>query len=174
MRYLLVAALLASPALAREVTEADRAEVADLVAEFGEVVEIGDMPGLVGFIPPPVITTIAEANGISEEVLLDAMTVAMTEALSGVTFESFEMDLEAAEAGETPQGRPYMTIPTTSVMMVEGAGRATATSTTLALEDGGEWYVARIDDATQLAVLYDTYPDFAGIEFPEGTMEFEE
>ena len=173
---LAVAALslaLAPPALAREVTEADRAEIAAVVGEFAEVVEIGDMPGLVGFIPPPMVTTIARANGMSEDALMEAMAFAMMQAMDGVSFESFEIDLAAAESGETPAGRPYLIAPTTSIMQVEGTGRVTATSTTLALEDEGRWYIARIDDASQLAVLRDTYPDFEGIDFPEGTMEFE-
>lgn len=176
MRPALLAALLAlaPPALAREVTPEDRETVAALIAEFTEVIEIGDMPGLIGFIPPPLITTIAEANGIPEETLMDLMAGAMAEAMDGVTIERFEMDLAAGTEGETGTGRPYIAIPTTNVMQIDGAGTATATSTTLALEDEGTWYITRIDDATQLAILRDTFPDFEGIDFPAGTMEFSE
>ena len=177
MRPALLAALwvaLALPASAREVTPEDRETVAALIADFTEVIEIGDMPGLIGFIPPPMITTIAEANGIPEDTLMEILAGAMAQAMEGVTVESFEMDLAAGTDGETGAGRPYIAIPTTSVMLVDGAGTATATSTTLALEDEGQWYITRIDDATQLAILRDTYPDFEGIDFPAGTMEFSE
>ena len=176
MRHLLLSALiaLASPALAREVTSEDRETVAALIADFTEVIEIGDMPGLIGFIPPPMITTIAEANGIPEDTLMEILAGAMAQAMEGVTVERFEMDLAAGTEGETSAGRPYIAIPTTNVMRIDGSGTATATSTTLALEDEGRWYITRIDDATQLAILRDTYPDFAGIEFPAGTMEFSE
>ena len=164
-------ALMALPAAAREVTPDDRAAVAALIADFEEALEIGDFPGLIGFIPPQMISTIAGGAGIPEEDLLEIMIAGMAEAMEAVTFESFGMALDAATEGETAAGRPYMMIPTTSVMQIEEMGRVTATSTTLALQDGDRWLIARIDNDQQLDVLRRTFPDFEGIAFPAGTME---
>ena len=42
---------------------------------------------------------------------------------------------------------------------------------TLALKDEGVWYMIRIDDQNQINMIRELWPEFAGVDFPLGTME---
>jgi hypothetical protein len=54
-------------------------------------------------------------------------------------------------------------------MTIQGARRFRVDTQTLAIEDGGEWYLIRVEDAPQQALLREVYPEFVGVEFPAGT-----
>ena len=167
---LLAAALaLAAPAFAREVTAEDREAVSALIAQVDAAMESGDVMGAMDVIPPQLTERMAENFGISSEDLVRAMRASLEEAMAEVEIESSEMSLDAAEEGETSTGRPYLMIPTETVMTVAGDTMRNE-SVTLALEDEGSWYLVRIDDINQIAMVQDLYPDFAGVEFPRGRM----
>ena len=55
--------------------------------------------------------------------------------------------------------------------MGEAGGKYRSTTKTLGLHEGDVWYLVRIDDAQQVAILKEVYPAFADVEFPTGTME---
>jgi hypothetical protein len=56
-------------------------------------------------------------------------------------------------------------------MNSEATGRMRAKSETLALLDEGQWYLVRVNDLQQVAILRQVYPEFAAVEFSGGTME---
>lgn len=167
----LAAFLAAGPALAREITDDQRAALEARVAEFSATMTDGDMADLLGYTPPPVRATLAEMSGMDEAQLVEAMRAAMDAAMQGATIEGFSMDVDAATVEETPDGsRAFVLIPTTTDVAVEGQGTMRAASQTLALEDGGEWWLVRIDDPQQTMILAQAYPEFAGVTFPAGTV----
>jgi hypothetical protein len=79
------------------------------------------------------------------------------------------MDLAGAET-HVSGDRTWLLIPTWTEMTVEGAGRVRFETRTLALEDDGEWYLVRVEDAPQAAMLREVYPEFAEVEFPAGVV----
>ena len=54
--------------------------------------------------------------------------------------------------------------------MGEG-GKYRAQSSTLGLLDGETWYLVRVEDPQQVALLKEIYPAFADVVFPTGSME---
>jgi hypothetical protein len=84
---------------------------------------------------------------------------------------SFGMDMQKAIVATTPNGaRDYMLIPTETLMQIPDGQKLHARSSTVALKDDGQWYVVRIDNAQQIVMLRQVYPEFAGVDFPSGSM----
>lgn len=169
---LAVALLLASPVpgLAQSVTPEARERIQTRISSLEAVIEGGDLAGALAVVPPRLLRAIATKFGVAEADLMPAMRTALESSLSGVRIEGYAMDLAAADVAETPDGaRTYLLIPTHTVMQVEGAGRVRTDNQTLALEDDGEWYLIRIDDAAQAAMVREVYPEFATVQFPAGT-----
>ena len=94
----------------------------------------------------------------------------MKAALAEVKVVSFGMDLAKAEHHELPSGQPYVLIPTETVMDA-GDGKSVAKSHTLALLDGGAWYLLRVSEAEQVTIMRQVYPEFAEVEFPASSLE---
>lgn len=163
-----------APAGAQEVegfSSADRAKVEARVAQLDRSVSSGDLAAAIDVVPPRIFQIIAQRAGATEDELRTAIRQMVATQMQGVTVESYDMDL-AAPPTRTPDGkRTYLLIPTTTVMAIPGVGRVRSTTSTLALEDGGEWYLVRIDDANQVAILKELWPEFSPVEFPAGTTE---
>ena len=171
LTLLVAASMAAAPALAREVTEDDRAAVADLIEQVDAAMGDGDVFAVMGFAPPALLDVIAKPADLPPEKVHEAMNTALKEAMgeAGTKIEgvSVEMRLSEAEAGQTSTGRPYLVVPTETVMKVRGDMHRDE-SDTLALEDGGKWYLVQIDDVSQLGALLVSYPDFMGADFLDG------
>ena len=168
---LLAATVLASPVPAQDMTDADKEAIATRVASFNEVIRSGNMGGAFDYMPPKLLTHLATQFAMPEADLKTAMVEQMNTAFETVTIESFGMDVEKASYATTADGsRRYALIPTETVMAVEGAGKMQSKTHTLAVEDEGQWYLLRIDDAQQVAMIQAVYPEFAGVAFPTGTM----
>lgn len=171
-RITLALALLAAPAWAQDLPEADRAALSARVAEFDAAMVAGDMGGLLRFTPPAVRATLAEMSGLSEAELATALAEAAAASMEGASIEDFAMDVDAATPAETPGGeRSYVLVPTVTDIAVEAQGLWRSTTQTLAFEDGGDWWLVRVEDPQQVAILAQAYPEFAGVTFPAGTTE---
>ena len=167
---LLAAALLAAPAAhARDVTEADREAIDARIAELDGYMEAGDMGAVSEVVPPAIFETMAAELDLSVDELLAAMTQAMEQMMTQVEIVSFEMRPEGVEGRDTASGRPYLLVPTETVMRAEGQTLRNE-SITVAMEEGGEWFLVRVDDMNQIAMLRKAFPDFEGVEFPRGRM----
>ncbi len=169
---LLALALSVSAVQAEEMSAEASEAMTARVGAFEETLAAGDMGAIFDFMPPKVLAMLATQAGISEDQLIEASKAQIAAAMESVTIDSYVMDLDAATYQMTPDGsRGYALIPTETMMSVEGVGKMKATSQTLSFEDEGEWYVARVDDPGQAQLLATAYPEFAGIDFPAGTME---
>lgn len=116
------------------------------------------------------ITAIATRGGIQERTLRREMAKATREATREVKVVSFNMALEQAKFLTTDAGRAYGLIPTqTVVQRPDGTRTLQSDNTTLTLEDGGIWYLIRIEDDRQINLLREIYPDFDAVTFPKGT-----
>lgn len=161
--------LTALPVRAQDFSDADRARVAARIAHLDTVVSSGDLAGAMEVVPPVLLRTIAERAGATEAQLLSTMREMIRTQLSGVTVAEYSMDLAAATPILTPDGaRTYLLIPTTTIMDIAGAGRVRSQNHTLALEDGDEWYLIRVADPQQIALVRELWPAFTGVDFPAG------
>ena len=166
-----LALALAGPVQAQGLAPTDLEAVELLRDEFNTAFTNNDIDAVVGAVPPKVIQFIAETNGIDPD-QFRTMMVQQTEAMMGsVEVLGFSMDTGNMITGETPAGRTYALVPTVTEMDVDGAGKIRSTSDTVFLQDEGEWYMVRVDNAQQEQILKAVYPDFADVEFTPGTVE---
>jgi hypothetical protein len=166
----LLALSLAAPAAAREVSEAEKAALAETIAGFDAAMRAKDMKRVMGTIPPRMLEAMAAQFSVSVDELIAAAALQMEQALANVLLVSFSMDLATATYAELSDGMPYVLIPTETVMEIPGTGKVRAVSGTLGLIEEGTWYLLRIDPG-QLPLLYQIYPGFADVELSPGTME---
>lgn len=160
-----------APAVAQDVSQADRATLEARIAAFDAVVKAGRIGETVDFLPPRLLQSLMAQAGLPEAEFRLAMAAQMAEVFKVVKIVSFGMDMTAAAVATTPDGRrSYMLIPTETVMELPDAGRLRSRSNTIALKDDGQWYVVRVDNEQQILRLRDVYPEFAGVDFPPGSM----
>jgi hypothetical protein len=168
---LLILGLSASAVSAQDISDEAMAALATRVDAFSTSVAGGDMGAVFDYMPPLVLSSLAAQSGLDEAALIEASKSAIAEAMKTVTIDSFEMDVEGATEHATPDGSiNYALIPTSTIMTIEGAGGMKATGDTLAFEQDGKWYLARVDDPSQAALLQAAYPAFVGVTFAPGEM----
>jgi hypothetical protein len=175
LRHILVAVLAlvlaAGTALVRPLSDEESGQLAATVEAFDAAMRGNDYETVVKTIPPRVMAYIAKQAGVEVEALRQIVIAQMKATLAEVKLLSFGMDLAKAEHRELPNGEPYVLIPTETVMDTGEGGKMVARSYTVALNDEGVWYLLRVNDAQQVAIMRQVYPEFAGVEFPGGSVE---
>ena len=155
---------------ARPLTEAESRSLAETVAAFDAAMRDADYETVFKTIPPRIMAHIAKSVGVDVDTLRVVVIGQMKAALAEVKLVSFGMDVSKAEHRELPSGEPYVLIPTETVMDT-GDSKSVARSHTLALLDGGAWYLLRVSEAEQVAIMRQVYPEFAEVEFPASSLE---
>ena len=151
---------------------ADRARVEARIAHLDQTISSGNLAGAMDVVPPRLFRAIAQRAGITEEQLRQAMRDVVESQMGGVTIVSYDMDLAAAPPLRTPEGnRTYLLIPTSTVVGLPDGSRVKSSNVTLALQDEGEWYLIRVDDQNQVAILKELWPEFGPVHFPAGKTE---
>lgn len=174
---LLMAALAAMFALsggveARALDDKEKAALKTTIDDFQTALKRSDMPRVVDTIPPKILAAIGKDNKLDANKVREATIEAMTAVMKENKIESFSIDFDKAEYRELKSGEPYALLPTTTVVALGGdKGRVQQKTHTLAMMDEGKWYLISIGDTPQLLMLRDVYPDFSGVEFPNGSME---
>jgi hypothetical protein len=157
---------------AQELTDDARAAVTERINGFNASMAAGDMGAVFDYMPPKVLESLAGQSGLDVPTLIEMSKAQIETAMAAITIDSFAMNIDAATYQMTPDGSlGYLLVPTETVMTIEGAGKMKATGDTLAFEDAGEWYLARVDDPGQAAMLQAAYPAFAGVTFTPGVTE---
>jgi len=150
-------------------TASEQAGVSARVASFNAAFKRGGYDQVIAAVPPKVYAVAAQRQGVSAAKLQKDL-VALTRRLTkGIKVESFDMALDRATYGQTTSGRTYALIPTRTVVVSPAGTKVQSTNTTLALQDGGKWYLVRIDDASQKQLLVQAYPEFSNLSVPKGT-----
>lgn len=141
------------------------------VAALEKLVSEGQWGATVDVLPPRMLTAFAARFNIPESAVGPAVDATMSEAMEGNRFVEFGMDLAAAGTLTTPGGeRQYVLIPTHTVMRVGEVETVRTDNQTLALQENGQWYLVRIDNEAQVALLKSVYPEFGDVDFPTGTL----
>ncbi|MDF3605665.1 hypothetical protein PE067_05590 [Paracoccus sp. DMF-8] len=170
---LIAALLFAGPVLAQSAE--DEAAIKAVSDHLMAVTLSGDMTPTVDMMAPGIIAAGAEMTSLDPEKFKDMMRLQVAQMKDVAEFREAEMSVDAMTWHETGDGTPYALIPTHSViaMKSESGGRQVfeQNSQTLALQDGGAWYLVRVSDPAQQQMLTDAYPSFAGVSFPAATTE---
>lgn len=154
---------------ARPTTDAEKQALAATAEEFEVAVATFDMGHMLKMLPPRVLDSIASAEGTSTEELVQQATADWANVRKPVTLGSVRMDTATAQYLELEDGTPYALLPTEMIMSIDQSAekrRTVARAYTLAIIDGGKWYLLRIDEPQQLILLRKSYPAFEGVEFP--------
>lgn len=173
-RICVVAALfLGGPVFAQSAEDAAAIKAAS--DRLMEVTLSGDMTPSVDLMAPGIITAGAKMTSLTPEKFKDLMRLQVAQLKDVAEIREADMSVDTMTWHETGDGTPYALIPTHSViaMKAENGGRQVfeQNSQTLALEDGGNWYLIRASDPAQQQMLADAYPSFAGVTFPPATTE---
>jgi hypothetical protein len=155
---------------ARPLTETEKQDLAKAIATFDAAMRERSYEVIFETVPPRMLESIARQANMPLDALKSVITEQMKAAFEQVKIESHGMDLARARFAELSSGEPYALIPTELVMSSE-TGRFAARSETLGLLDDGAWYLVRVSDPQQLAILRQVYPGFSTVEFSRGTME---
>ena len=85
---------------------------------------------------------------------------------------SFGMDKKAIGYHDLLDGTFYALIPSHTIMEVKARqNRFKASGQTLALMDGGKWYLLRVSEPRQVGMVRAVYPRFKSVEFKIGSVE---
>lgn len=157
----------ALPALAFDAS--NDAAIASVFDRLAADISSGNMAGTLDVMPPALLQQMATQVGVSTDQLKEMVATQAAQAMEQVKIEETTYDLDTAQKATSSAGRDYALIPTRTVMQM-GSDRVEATGTTLALEDGGKWYLLRLDSPEHLAMIGQLYPDLAGLTAPPGAM----
>jgi hypothetical protein len=172
--FLLAASVLAAPltpAFAKDFPAAEIAELQTAVDAFGTAMWANDTKSILKVMPPKILTFLKEKGKVSDEQLLKAVSDAMAAAMKDVKILEFKIDVAAATTQELADGTSYLLIPTVTKMEIADKRKFIDSNQTLALRDGGVWYLLRASDPQQQQILKAAYPAFEGVELPAGTLE---
>lgn len=164
----LLLAAFAAPALAQ--TDEQRAALAARIESFDAAMKASNMAEIMSVVPPKVLDKLAATYKVDKQQLIDGMQQQIDAAMAGITLESFGMELDKAEFSTLADGTLYGLVPTETVMDLGEQGKFKANASTLALLDGDTWYLVRVEDPQQVALLKEVYPAFADVTFPTGSM----
>lgn len=165
---ILCAPAFSGPVQARPLTDAEKDKLQQTVDAFDKAMRDEDYDKVANTIPPRVMEFIAKQAGLEVDALRTVVIQQMEAALAAVTLEEFGMDMKALKEAELDNGAPYALIPTETVMTSEATGTMRVQSETLALLDEGQWYLVRVNDLQQVAILRQVYPEFSTVEFSGG------
>jgi hypothetical protein len=137
------------------------------VEKFTEAMDAGDHSAMADATPPSILQHIAESAGIEVDALRGILISQMETMLAGSSIVEYSIDAgEGAVFRELGDGTPYALLPTETVIMSQGT-KVTSRSQSLAILDEDKWYLLRVSDPQQVAILRQVYPAFADIAFPE-------
>jgi hypothetical protein len=166
------AALACGPSSARELTSAERNGLTNAVRAFLIASEARDWEAVTNqALPPRMLSILARKSGVELSALRASLAERTGAAMLALEDIQYVMDLDNARYLELPGGEPYALIPTTTIVQAAGVKRQTV-GDTVGVLDGGRWYLLRIVNPAQAALLSEAYPEFDGFTFqPETTTE---
>ena len=135
------------------------------LAEFETTLNEGRIGDMLDFMPPKLLAEVLKQSGVNQKQMKAALQEGWTQTLDTVTLESFAFG-EPGPIKSTESGRFYRLIPSELTMSMndDPDTLVDATSETLALTDGGTWYVVRLDQPPQVELFHKSYPEFESVE----------
>ncbi|MEL7154025.1 MAG: hypothetical protein AAFN51_09615 [Pseudomonadota bacterium] len=169
MRALLIAAWIAllgvNSATARDVTDAEKAALADRVAAYQQAFIDKDYDAILDGSSPRFYQHVAAEAGATVPELRAFLIEQTRKVMASATIEAHEMNLANVAYLKTKYDTPYALIPTRVVLNVPDQGRFEIMRETLAIIDDGEWWLMRITNTGQVSTLQKVYPSLSNITF---------
>lgn len=134
------------------------------VNAFDRDISRGNMAATVDYLPPKVVDLMIADTGMSRE-FLSAAVGAMLEGLTAEMRITGRHDINQALVGTTSAGNPYALIPSVARVDVDDQSM-TEQGTTLAMIDGGTWYLAGLTDQETVDEIRQAYPEFRSVALP--------
>jgi hypothetical protein len=169
--FLLVLALVGGvPSTARDATAVERAALDKTIADFDAMMREKRYAETIDTVPAKLIDLISKQANITSEQLRAIMREQVAATFKSVEIESFSFDKQKTEVKALPNGTPYGLIPTTTVVKTQGL-RMRSVDQTVALLDGGKWYLVRVSAPQQSQLLKVAYPEFQNVEIAAPVVE---
>lgn len=134
------------------------------VNAFDREVNRGNLGASVDYLPPKIIALLTEETGVSAE-FVKAAAGAMLEGMTSDMNISGGHDLSQALVGTAGNGMPYAVIPGAAHVEIDGQSM-TDQGYSLALLDGGTWYLVALNDQEAVDEVRQAYPEFQGVALP--------
>ncbi|MDO5640408.1 MAG: hypothetical protein Q4G28_11140 [Neisseria sp.] len=166
---MLTAALLAClPLSAAALTPQDEQALQTALQDFAAHAQAGRGDAVIdASMPPALLAHLADRmGGVTTAQVKQLLQRQIDVLMQQTQVESFRYDMAAAQEKVSANGRPYLLIPYETVFEMRQT-RQTGKSHILALKENGTWYLLRLDQAAQLKLIQETYPDLADLTLPE-------
>lgn len=157
-------------ASAQALPDEDRAAIGVAVDTFGAAMEALDHTAIADAIPPRVLAHIAEGAGVEVDAVRAALVAEMEKLADQAEIAEYRIDDDGMSVAWLDEDTPYALLPTQTIVRVDDR-QVRVSSQTLALQDDDEWYLVRVSDPQQVAILREVYPGFANVEFEPSITE---
>ena len=166
LRLCFALCLLSSPLVA---TAQEAEALKARVDAYSAAMQSKTYEGIIDVVPERILTMMAGHANTDVPALRSAMIKQTEQAIATIDILAFSIDTGDPDFRQTENGVDYAFLPTASLMAVPGVGKIQSETNTLALRDGGEWYLTSIDSAQQILVVREAYPGFKKVDFPSGS-----
>lgn len=175
-RIFIILLALTLPAQARDLSGAEKKALEELVGRYEAAVVEKDYWALGAAVPPLVLKRYVDARGDPElkRDLWVGLFVSDSKQIDrqmGNVTEGFTLGLSKAEFKQTPDGTPYVLLPSTSTVKLRSGDRLKIFAPYLALLDEGKWYLLNVGFGGLMGSVKGLYPSFDEIEFDFATQK---
>ena len=169
LRIALLLLTLATPALARPLTEAEQTSLVAQLVAFTTAMEARDWAAIGETIPPRVLDLMASEGDLSADQIRAAMVERMSHQMMLITVEQVAFRPDGLEAldGDVDGSPVVQTSVPLDWTLIWREKRIETTAPTLALYEDGTWSLLRIEATEQRALVDRAYPFLEGVELPE-------
>jgi len=166
---LLLSLSIVAPGLARPMEGAEARKMQTSVDVYLRSIGRGEADRVVAALPPRIKNIFAGSAGI-EAGKLDGVLIAQTKALlSAAKFDDFAADYSGVDATDSvlaDGSRVTWTVVPTQFSVATDGGKVLNRQPMLVLNEGGQWYMMRIEGAQQQELVSIAYPFLKGVSFP--------
>lgn len=132
----------------------DEAEIRTSLEIIKEHAKNNNVEAVMNAMPPKLLNVFAEVSGVSVQKIKDDIKREVAQEVEQNRDFDAKYDMNRAKIYRSPQGRDYLTIPTTTRV-----GGLVIGSQILAIKDDGRWYFADISDGEGISMIKRAYPD---------------
>ncbi|MBC7139572.1 MAG: hypothetical protein H5U17_12715 [Defluviimonas sp.] len=169
LALLLLALPMAAPASARPMEGAEARKMQTAVDVYLRSIGRGEAERVVAAVPPRIKNIFAGSAGI-EAGKLDGVLIEQTEALlDSAKFGDFAADysnIDATDSVLADGSHVTWTVVPTQFSVQTDSGKVLNRQPMLVLNEGGKWYMMRIEGAQQQELVSIAYPFLKGVSFP--------
>lgn len=156
---LILALIFATPA------RADDAAASEVVTRYVAAANTLAFRDGFALMPPKVLDTMAQALGRDRDGVLDQLAARSTGDLAHLLLQATRLVPGSLAAAQTPDGTEYFAAELAVFMRLDDLNLIRLSAPHLVLQDGDQWYVARVQTVMDLTVLRRAYPAFADVTF---------